>query len=938
MRLTRTRRLLLFVTLSIALLNYSNASVNTETGDPAIPITGLGPDQEVLMAKTEQKFEFQSDIARLMRVVVSHLYHDRDVFLRELISNSGDALEKLRFASLTDSSVLDTAPALNISIIADKPSKRLIIRDSGVGMTREELQKNLGTIARSGTSEFLSKLEKGETTGASTNLIGQFGLGFYSSFLVADRVLVASKSNADEKQWVFESRADAAEFKISEDPRGPSLGRGTEITLYVKDDAAEYLDVEKLQELISTHSEFSTTAPIYLWTEKEEEVPIEEEIKDDESKAGETDEKTEEKTEKKTDEKTDVEEKAEKKEGESEDDEDSLKIDDDNSEDDGADNSTPAAPKTKKIKTHVWEQINTKGPIWTRDAKSVTDEEYITFYKALTGKPEEPASWIHFKGDAGRTAFHGLIYIPDALPPDFYTKTYAQLDSVRLFVRKVLITKEPSSDFLPKYFNWLKVIIDADDLPLNVGRDSLQVNRSLRQIQNIVLKKFIDHLASLAKKEPEKYAKVWKKIGTTLKVGAIEDNKNRDKLAKLLRFESSAASNDQLVGLEDYVARRKKNQKQIYFMAGSGMEAKDLAKSPFVEKLVARGYEVLYLTEPMDEMITSSLGTFEGLKFQDVAKKGLQMGDEAEDEDEKAALEAFKTEYEPLSKWIQKELQEFVSDVVISNRLTTSPCAVVADSYAWTGNMERLMAAQGSRAGQDNNFMMEMMKKAKKVFEINPKHPLIAGLLSRVPSDQETDAELSRVLRTLWDTALVRSGFNVADTNAYFERIELLLRKSVGVDETEQVEVGEIKPAPPVEVGPTDGRTKEDVEANKVEVNSEGEKVEAKDASWEDWSKVKENLKAKATEEAKESKKEPVTEEKEEVAAEKKSDEDEEVMNVLDDFSEDGDDSNPSMEGMRDQMEKLEEMMKNLKGGGEGEGGMPDLKQMMRDMGIKDEL
>lgn len=923
MRFTKNKRLFLFVTLSIALLNFSKASTSSNDHEAQIPLSGLQPEQEILMSKNQEKFEFQSDIARLMRVVVSHLYHDRDVFLRELISNSGDALEKLRFASLTDSSVLDTAPALNISIMADKPSKRLIIRDSGVGMTKSELQKNLGTIARSGTSEFLSKLEKGEKTETSSNLIGQFGLGFYSSFLVADRVLVSSKSNADEKQWVFESNADAADFKISEDPRGNSLGRGTEITLYIKDDATEYLEVDKLKELISTHSEFSTTAPIYLWTEKEEEVPIEEEEKP--KTDGEEDESS------KAKEKTDEEKTDEEK------DDDELKIDED--EEDSEDSSTPPTPKTKTVKKQVWDQLNTKGPIWTRDPKEVSDDDYITFYKALTSQSEAPSSWIHFKGDAGRTAFHGLIFIPETLPADFYSKTYAQLDSVRLFVRKVLITKEPSPDFIPKWFNWIKVIIDADDLPLNVGRDSLQVNKSLRQIQNIILKKFIDHLNQVAKKEPEKYLKLWKKIGTTLKVGAVEDIKNREKLAKLMRFHSSEVKDGELVSLDQYVSRRKKNQKQIYFMAGAGMEVKDLSRSPFVEKLVARGYEVLYLVDPMDEMITQSLTTFDGLKFQDVAKKGLKMGDEDDDEDEKAAFEEYKKEYEPLSNWIKKELDEYVGDVVISNRLTTSPCAVVADSYAWTGNMERLMAAQGSR-GNDNNFMMDMIKKAKKVFEINPKHPLIQGLLSKVPeAGEEADEELRYVVRTLWDTSLVRSGFNVVDNNAYFDRIEILLRKSIGVDEKEKVDVGEIKPAPPVEVGPVDGRKEgEGSEEKKVEGDGDEKKEE-----WKDWSKVKEDLKTKESE--KEEKAAVVEEEEEKIEVEESEDDENDKKDPRKDEK-----VEEATRKMKDELKKLEDMLKGMqgqKGAGAGADGkeMPDLgdlSEMLKGFGgdatARDEL
>lgn len=888
------------------------------------------------MSKTQEKFEFQSDIARLMKVVVSHLYHDRDVFLRELLSNSGDALEKLRFASLTDPKVLDSAPALNITIVADVPSKRLIIRDSGVGMTKEELQKNLGTIARSGTSEFLSKLEKGneKASGTSSNLIGQFGLGFYSSFLVADRVLVSSKSNEDDKQWVFESNADAAEFKISEDPRGNNLGRGTEITLYMKDDALDFLQVDKLKELIATHSEFSTTAPIYVWTEKEIEVPVEEEPKKEGESEGEASEKKDEKDESESESESE-DTKKDKDDDDDSDDEDDVKVDDADSKEDDAEDEESKKPKTKTIKKHEWEQVNTKGPIWVRDSKSVTDEEYIAFYQGLTGQKEAPTSWVHFKGDAGRTSFHGLIYVPETLPADFYSKTYAQLDSVKLFVRKVLITKEPSPDFIPKWLNWIKVIVDADDLPLNVGRDSLQVTKSLKQIQNIVLKKFIDHLSSLSKKEPEKYEKLWKKIGTTLKVGVIEDTKNRDKLAKLMKFQSSQSATG-TVSLEEYVARRKKNQKQIYFIASAGTEVKDLSRSPFVEKLVARGYEVLYLTEPMDEMITSTLTNFDGLKFQDVAKKGLEMGDEDEDEDEKEALKNYKTQYEPLSKRMKTELDEFVSDVVISNRLTTSPCAVVADSYAWTGNMERLMAAQNQQKGADgSNFMMDFIKKAKKVFEINPKHPLIQGLLTKVEEAGEDDEtakeELTQVIRVLWDTSLVRSGFTVPDTNKYFEQIELLLRRSLGVDESEKIDIGEIKPAPAVEEGPLDPRAGEKEPASddkpagedeKIQINSDGttQKTDESKQDWAEWSKVKDQLKEKAIKDDQEEQKKSEKE-----AEQDKSDSSEDVqLEAEDDDAEDGegldDDADDDFDfsklgDMKDfDMEKMKEMMKDFGG------------------------
>jgi len=401
-------------------------------------------------------------------------------------------------------------------------------------------------------------------------------------------------------------------------------------------------------------------------------------------------------------------------------------------------------------------------------------------------------------------------------------------------------------------------------------------------------------------------------------VGVVEDLKNRDKLAKLMKFQSSQSGSGS-VSLDEYVARRKKNQKQIYFIAGAGTEVKDLSRSPFVEKLVARGYEVLYLTDPMDEMITSSLMNFEGMKFQDVAKKGLEMGDEDEDEDEKEALKSFKTQFEPLSKWMKKELDEFVSDVVISNRLTTSPCAVVADSYAWTGNMERLMAAQTQQKGAEgSNFMLDFIKKAKKTFEINPKHPLIQGLLTRVEEAGEDSAsendELKQVVRVLWDTSLVRSGFTVPDTNSYFDQIELLLRKSLGVDEHEKIEVGEIKPAPAVEEGPLDpraGEKKGSDEDTPVQINSDGstETSQKDKQDWAEWSKIKDQLKDKAIKDDQAAQKD-----KQDDGADKESSQDEEEDGDMDDadfdFSKLGD-----MGDMGDlDIEKMKEMMKDFGG------------------------
>ncbi|KAL8278223.1 hypothetical protein RQP46_009396 [Phenoliferia psychrophenolica] len=756
--------------------------------------TVLTEEHEAKIGAGAETFEYQSDIARLMSTVIHSLYTDRAVFIRELLSNSNDALEKVRLLSLTDATLLATAPDLNVSVIADPTGGRIIIRDSGLGMTKESLMANLGTIARSGTSEFLAKLEKGD----GGNLIGQFGLGFYSSFLVADKVTVASKSNDDPIQHVFESDANAHAFSIAEDPRGNTLGRGTEITLWLKDDAKEFLEIETLRGLISRHAEYGAS-PIYLWTEKSVDEPIE--VDEEAAPAA-----------------------------ESADEDSEVKVEEEASK--------PAAYKT--VIKGEWERVNDVAPLWMRDPKDISDEEYEEFYKVTFKDTNAPLAWSHFKGDAGSTSFRALIYIPSAMPNDFYSKDYISMESLKLFVRRVFITSDLGKDYIPKHLNWIKIFVDADDLPLNVGRDNLQKNRALGQIKRNLVKRTVDLFASLANKDPVKYDELWGKAAVALKLGAIDDTKNRPRMVKLLRFESSASAN--LTSLDEVVARRKKGQDQIFFIASVGEKKAALEKSPFVERIIARGYEVLYFGEPMDEMLVSSIGSYEGLKFQDVAKKGFKFGDEDDDEEAKEEEAALKATFEPLSEYLKRELSESINEVVISTRLTTSPCLVVTDSYAWTANMEKLMAAQNSAGGE--NFMANFMKTQKRTFEINPKHPLIEALLEKVEEtegDEVAQAELKETVAVLWQTALVRSGFSVPDPNIYFSQVEALLRKSLGVSETAKA-VNAVKPAPPVDTEPIrpsepDFVASEAAEAKVPEFDNPNE--------WANWADVKKGMEDK---------------------------------------------------------------------------------------------
>ncbi|GAA5892011.1 hypothetical protein JCM8208_002969 [Rhodotorula glutinis] len=769
------------------------ASASTPVDGAAPQRVFLSPEQ-LAAAEGVESHAYQSDIARLMRVVVSHLYHDRDVFVRELLSNANDALEKVRLMALTNPSILTPAENLNVTVLADAESGRIVIRDSGVGMTKEQLASNLGTIARSGTSEFLENLEKGD----GGNLIGQFGLGFYSSFLVADRVAVASKTADEAEQWVFESEANAEGFKIVKDPRGATLGRGTEITLYLKPDAqGDYLDVAKLRSLIQKHAEYNA-APIYLWSS----------ALLDPTAAPAADSAT--------------------------DNEDEVKVED-----------VDEAPQPVKAE---WELINDRPPLWMREPKDVTEAEYEDFYVKTFKDSEPPLAWSHFKGDAGSTTFRALIYIPSGLPNDFYSKDYVTLDSLKLFVRRVFITSDLGKDYLEKHLNWVKVFIDVDDLPLNVGRDSLQKTRALAQIKRNLQKRIYDLFARLATEDEAKYAELYSKAGTALKVGAVEDAKNRDRIVKLLRFETSAL-NGTTTNLDDVVKRRKQGQTQIYFIAGAGQQKAMLEKSAFVERILARGYEVLYLTDPIDEMLVSTVPTYGGLRFQDVAKEGVTFGDE--DDSEKDEAEELKATFAPLAAYLKKELAEYVDKVTISTRLTTSPCLVTASNFGYSGNMERLLAAQNGQQGGEN-FMLNFARMQKKNFELNPKHPLIERLLEKVEEagdDEEALDELKESVTVLWQTAMLKSQYTLDDPGAYFNLIEVMLRRSLGVSQSAEAEV-EVKPAPPVDTAPPPTEPppspadNEDLldQLEMADASREPEPADAPSAKWVDWSKVKDSV------------------------------------------------------------------------------------------------
>ncbi|KAH9965878.1 Hsp90 protein-domain-containing protein [Russula dissimulans] len=722
-----------------------------------------------------EKHHYQSDVARLRQIVINSLYSHRDVFLRELISNANDALEKFRLTSLTHKGMWDGSP-LNITIKAvngtDDSSGRIIITDNGIGMTPDEMTKNLGTLAKSGTAEFLAQAEGNSESTNNGHLIGSFGLGFYSSFLVADQVYVASvppqtPENSNPQQYIFSSSSDENNFSTYPDPRGKTLERGTEITLVLKSDAVEYLDFHTLLNLIHKHSIFSSSFPIYVYNQKEEEVP--EEL---------------------------VAEPTVGEEGNVDHAEDEAVIEE-------VEDSPAEEVKKKTILVDDWQHVNSRPSLWTRDPKNISTHEYQLFYKSyFIDFSTDPIAWNHFSGDLGSVSFRALLYVPGTLPDNFWQGAQKLTTGIRLMVKRTFITSDFGENYLPKWASWVRAIIDADDLPLNVSRETLQNHSFLRQIKQTILKRIIQTFTRLAEEEPDEFEKAQKVYGNVFKLGAVEDSKNRDKLVPLIRFATNQRNS---TSLDEYVENKKAGQKQIFYVSDAGKTTSSLAKSVFVEKLHHRGYEVLLLTDALDEVLLHQIKKWKGIPFQDAAKAGLQFGDEHLDPEEEQSKQAeIKEKFQPLLSWLKNQAEGIVRDVLISDRLVTSPCAIVADAMGYTANVQRIMKAQSQ--GQDAENPMFEFAKRQKVLELNPRSPLIEGLLRRVEQldgedgqrDLEAESELKEVAATLLDGALVRSGFDVPDSDEFLIRVDRVLRRSLGVSQTAPTDTN-VKPAPPVD-------------------------------------------------------------------------------------------------------------------------------------------
>jgi len=735
-------------------------------------------EQLVSMKEGGDEHKFEAEVNRLMEIIIHSLYTDRDIFLRELISNAADALDKIRYRSLTDKSVLGDTPQLEIKVQVDQENNFLSVTDTGVGMTAAELSENLGTVARSGTARFLEAFSANDRDNA-LNLIGQFGVGFYSSFLVADEVIVVSKSNNDSMQHVWSSTADG-QFTVAPDPRGVTLGRGTQVILKLKEDAQEYLDSKEVERIVSRYSMFQTHPIKLLDTKMEKKPVVYDELTEEEKEALEDD--------------------------------DDISVEDEEEEEE--------KEEFEDVEVTYWKTINEQQPLWLRTPNNIEENEYQTFYKGFAKATDDYLSKVHFKAE-GQIEFSSLLFIPKKAPYGLYDNYYTNPSKLSLYVRRVLVADE-FEDFLPRYLGFVKGLVDSNDLPLNVNREQLQKNKIMKVISKKLTRKALDMMHKMAEadeededddedddefsdldetKEEEKkegeddededkdeedkdddedkpslYSEFWDEFGMSVKLGVIEDTKNRKKLMQLLRFKSTR-SPEKPISLQSYVDNMPENQKNIYYISAGSME--EAKKSPFMERVRVKGFEVLYFVDNLDEYL--NLADYEDFPLQSITKEGLDLG-----EGQAAAewLTEKEEEFRSFTEWLKKLYEPKVTKVSLSNRLEDTPMIIPTTKHGQTANMARIMSGQTMSKGQKSSAM--------KVVEINFRHPVIKKLKEKVDAleEDEEDTQLEDYANMLYDVALVNSGFMMTpeEVGLFSVRLQKMVRSGLDVAEDAEVE------------------------------------------------------------------------------------------------------------------------------------------------------
>ena len=629
---------------------------------------------------------FETEVKHLLHLMIHSLYSNKEIFLRELISNASDAADKLRFEALSNDGLYEGDSELKIRLEFDKEKRTITIIDNGVGMTRAEVQEHIGTIAKSGTRQFFEALT-GEQA-KDSELIGQFGVGFYSSFIVADKVtLTTRKAGADKSEGTRWESAGEGDYTIETVEKA---NRGTEIVLHLKEAESEFLDGYRIRSIVRKFSDH-ISMPIVM--DKEVMPSMAEE------------------------------------EGE----------------------------EAKPVAQIEEETINSASALWTKARQDISDEDYHQFYKHVGHDFQDPLTYVHSKVE-GTNEYTMLLYVPSRAPFDLWDRDAKH--GVKLYIRKVFITDD-AEQLMPRYLRFIRGIIDANSLPLNVSREILQQSKQISSIKSGAVKKVLGMLEGLAKNEPEKYATFWSQFGAVIKEGPIEDHGNKERVAKLLRFASTHADTDkQDVALEDYVSRMKEGQTNIYYVTADSFSA--AKNSPHLEIFRKKGIEVLLLSDRIDEWLVSNLDEFDGKHLQSVAKGDLDLGALETEEDKKVEEEVNK-DFEAVIKQIKDVLGDKVSEVRLSHRLTESPACLVADVYGMSLNMERIM--------KDAGQMMGMGMGKKPIFEINPTHPLVV----RMKAEQD-DTRFADLTHILFDQAILSEGGQLDDPAAFVHKLNGLLQ------------------------------------------------------------------------------------------------------------------------------------------------------------------
>ena len=624
--------------------------------------------------QTKETHGFQTEVRKLLDLMIRSLYSNKEIFLRELISNASDAADKLRFEALSDDALYEGDGDLKVRISFDPDSRTVTVRDNGIGMTREEITANLGTIARSGTRQFFESL-----TGDSakdTQLIGQFGVGFYSSFIVADRVAVTSRRAgrpaAEGVRWESSGEGEFTVETIDVE------SRGTEVVLHLRDDEDEFLDRYRLRNIVRKYSDHVS-------------IPI---LMPGEGKG------------------------------------------DDDEQDEGTDEET----------------INAATAMWTRNKSDLGDDDYKGFYKHVAHDFEDPLAWVHSRVE-GNLEYSLLLFVPARAQFDMWDRNVRR--GVKLYVRRVFIMDD-AEHLMPAYLRFVRGVIDSADLPLNISREILQENRQIQSIRTGSVKRVLDLLGGMAGDEPDKYATFWEHFGRVLKEGVVEDTRNREQIAKLLRFASTHDREDaQTVSLDDYIGRMKDGQKGIYYITADGYRT--ARNSPHLEVFDKHGLEVLLLADPIDEWLVMHLTEYEDKPLTSVMKGELDLGDvvaedgapEAEKEDDHA----------PVLERFREVLSERVKDVRVTRRLSTSPACLVSEEYEMSRHLERILDAAGQK-----------IDAARPILEVNPDHPMVARLAAETEASRQQDwAHL------IFDQALLSEGGRLEDPAGFVRRMNELI-------------------------------------------------------------------------------------------------------------------------------------------------------------------